>query len=202
MKLYYSKGACSLACRITINELGLKSEYEAVDLAAKKTEKNEDFFKINPKGAVPALALDNGEVLTENAVILQYLADTSKNHRLLPAIGDLKRYRVLEWLNYVATEMHKGFGALFNPKVTPEMREKIYDPMLRAKLTYLDKHFEHNTYLMGDEYTLPDGYLFVTLTWTLYFKFNLNEWKHLARYFNELKQRQSVAASLQQEGLD
>lgn len=112
MKLYYSKGACSLAPRIIINELGVKSEFEAVDLAAKKTETGQNFLSINPKGAVPVLITNDGQTLTENAVILQYLADTNEGTELLPAFGSFKRYRVLEWLNYIATELHKGAGAV------------------------------------------------------------------------------------------
>src|SRR5689334_13101143 len=108
MKLYYSKGACSLAVRILLHELGIKSEFEAVDLKTKRTETNADFLKINPKGAVPTLTTDKQEILTENAVILCYLADEYKAIELLPAPGNFKRYRVLEWLNYVATEIHKG----------------------------------------------------------------------------------------------
>src|SRR5690349_3300917 len=108
MKLYYSKGACSLAVRIALHELGIPCEFEAVDLKAKKTEKGADFFKINPKGAVPTLVLDDHTVLTENAVIQQYLADKQKAFEVLPPVNDMKRYRALEWLNFVSTELHKG----------------------------------------------------------------------------------------------
>lgn len=201
MKLYYTKSACSLVCRIIINELGLPCEYESVDLSTKKTETGQDFAKINPKGAVPTLQLDNGEVLTENAVILQYLADTAIATQLLPTLGDFKRYRVLEWLNYVATELHKGIGALFNPKITPEIRENIFVPLIKNKLNFLDKHLQNHKYLQGEQFTLPDAYCFVMITWLYYFKFNVSEWSNILRYFNELKKRKSVADSLAQEGL-
>ena len=112
MRLYYSKGACSLAVRIIINEIGTKCEYEAVDLKSKKTETGQDFLTINPKGAVPTLLTENNEILTEALVIQVYLADQFKNHQLLAPLGDFKRYRTMEWLNYVATELHKGVGIL------------------------------------------------------------------------------------------
>src|SRR5437870_2266196 len=113
MKLYYSKGACSLAVRILINELNISCKYEAVNLKTKETETGKNFYEINPKGAVPTLILENNNVLTENAVIHQYLADQQKAHHLLPNLNDFKRYQVLEWLNFIATELHKGFSPLF-----------------------------------------------------------------------------------------
>src|SRR5690349_19217638 len=122
MKLYYSKGACSLAVRIIINEIGLQSEYEAVDLKTKKTATGQDFLKINPKGSVPVIQTDEKQILTENAVIQQYLADTNKATQLLPALGNFERYRVLEWLNFISTELHKGFSPLFNPNVPNELK--------------------------------------------------------------------------------
>lgn len=130
MKLYYTQAACSLAVRITINEIGLKCDYESVDLKAKKTEKGEDFLKINPKGAVPVLKTNDGEILTENAVILQYLADTNSATKLLPGTGDFKRYRILEWLNYITTELHKTIGALFNPELPQKLK------LLLSKINY------------------------------------------------------------------
>lgn len=201
MKLYYTQGACSLAVRITINEIGLKCEFESVDLKAKKTEKGDDFLKINPKGAVPALKTNDGEILTENAVILQYLADTNNATNLLPGIGDFKRYRILEWVNYVTTELHKTIGALFNPALTDEMKEKIYRPMIEMKFNHVDKHLATHKYLLGNDFTLPDGYLFVMITWLYHFKFNVDQWPNVKRYFTELKQRKSIHQSLVEEKL-
>lgn len=201
MKLYYTKGACSFAARIIINEIDLPCEYEEVDLKTKKTATGEDFSKINPKGAVPVLVTKQGETLTENAVIQQYLADSANAIKLLPPPHDFKRYRILEWLNFTATDMHKGFGMLFNPYLAQETKENIIIPLLKTKLTHVDKHLQQNQYLVGDSFTLPDGYMFVMLMWALYFKFNLTEWPQVSRYYNELKMRPSIHKSLQEEGL-
>lgn len=199
MKLYYTKDACSLVARIIINELGKECHYESVDLKTKKTETGEDFLKINPKGSVPVLQLSNSEILTENAVILQYLAESSNAFSLLPPPDDFKRYGVLMWLNYIATELHKGIGILFNPSITSEMKEQIFKPLIEARLNYIENHLKHHPYLVGEEFTLPDAYLFVMLRWALYFKLNLKKWSNLTRYFNLLNKRPSVLLSLEQE---
>lgn len=200
MKLYYSKGACSLSPRIIINEIGTKCTYEAVDLKTKKTESGKDFLTINAKGSVPVIETDSGEILTEGAVILQFLADKNNATKLLPALGNIQRYRVLEWVNYVATELHKSCGPLFSPAVPQEMKDKFFVPNLKTKLTYVDKQLT-KTFLLGDTFTLPDAYLCVILNWLPIFKIDINEWTHLAKYFANLKQYPSVAKSLKEEGL-
>src|ERR1700722_11200544 len=136
MKLYYTKGACSLVSRIIINELKQRCNYISVDLHTEKTEDEKDFLKINPKGAVPTLITDNNEVLTENAVIIQYLADQNNATTLLPKIPDFQRYRVLEWVNFAATDLHKNLGILFNPSITSEMKDTIFFPLILKKLKY------------------------------------------------------------------
>lgn len=201
MKLYFSKGACSLAARIIIHELNLPCEFESVDLKSKKTESGANFYQINSKGQVPTLQLDNGDILSENAVILQYLADANKAFQLLPPTSEFKRYRVLEWINYVSTEMHKGVGPLFNQNYPQEVKDTIVIPALKNKLTYLDKHFQHHQFLMGNDFTLPDAYLFVVLRWLGFFKFNLADWSNVNRYWEELKQRPAIVKSIEQEGL-
>lgn len=201
MKLYYSKGACSLVTRIIINELHLKAAFESVDLKAKKTETDSDFLLINPKGAVPALEIQSGQILTENAVILQYLADSANATQLLPGVNDFNRYRVLEWLNYVATELHKGIGVLFNPALPQMARDDVFIPLIKKKLMFVDAHLEHHTYLLGKAFTLPDAYLFVMLLWTGYCKIELQPWPRLAQYFNTLKTRPSIQKSLIDEGI-
>lgn len=201
MKLYYAKGACSLAVRIIINEIGLTAEYESVNLKTKKTETGADFLKISQKGAVPTLITDQEEVLTENVAIQQYLADTHNASQLLPATRDFKRYRVVEWLNFVSTEMHKGCSPLFNPAIPQEVKESIFIANLKAKLNFLEQRLSENRYLVGDTFTLPDAYLFVVLTWFPSFKLDLAEWPHVARYFAELKTRKSIQQSLKEEGL-
>ena len=199
MKLYYAPGACSLVVRIIINEIGIESEFESVNLKTKTTESGDDYLAINPKGAVPALQLSNGNMLTENAVILQYLADSSKATQLLPQITDFNRYHVLEWLNYITTELHKGIGILFNPAISDDLKNSLFIPLIKSKLDYVNNHLQNHTYLLGDHFTLPDAYLFVMLRWTIYFKLNLKEWNNLTRYFAELNNRPSIQQSLKQE---
>ncbi len=202
MKLYYSKGACSLAVRIVMNELNLPCEYESVNLKTKQTETGGDYFKINAKGSVPTLVLNNKEILTENSAIQQYLVDSQKNTQLLPPVGNMQRYHVLEWLSFVSTDLHKGFGPLFNPTVPEQVKEDIFKPLLKNKFNFVDQHLGQHTYLAGDEYTLPDGYLFVLLRWLPHFKLDLpSHWKNLAVYFDNLKKRPSIHKSLTQEGL-
>lgn len=201
MKLYYSKGACSLVPRIIINELGIASEYESVDLAKKITQSGQNYYEINAKGAVPAIQTNEGEVLTENAVILQFLADNAKAEHLLPPVGDFKRYKVLEWLNYITTELHKSFSLMFNPKLTDEIKTNVLMPIIKGKLSYVNSHLEKNKFLRGDEFTLPDAYLFVMLTWAIHFKIESSEFPQLSKYFSELQSRKSIQQSLQEEGM-
>ncbi|STX51401.1 glutathione S-transferase [Legionella busanensis] len=200
MKLYYTQGACSLVERIIINELGLKAQFESVDLKEKRTETGKNYLTINSKGAVPALELDNGEILTENAVILQYLVDEAKATDLLPEIGDLKRYRVLEWVNYITTEVHKSFGALFNPKLSEQVKSNIFIPIIKSKLSFVNQHMQQ-PYLMGNHFTIADAYLFVMLLWAKKFQLNLSEWPNLEQFAKELNQRASIKKSLQEEGI-
>lgn len=199
MKLYYAPGACSLVTRIIINEMGIESDFESVNLMTKSTETGQNFLNINPKGAVPVLQLNNGDILTENAVILQYLADTSNATQLLPAISDFERYRVLEWINYIATELHKGIGILFNPGITEALKNEFFIPLIKSKFKYVNQHLQNHIYLLGEHFTLPDAYLFVMLRWSVYFKFDLKEWSNLNRYFTALHDRASIQKSLQQE---
>lgn len=200
MLLYFSPGACSLAPRIIINEINLPSDFESVDLKEKKTATGEDFFKINPKGAVPVLRTDEGQILTENAVILQYLADQHQAHELLPPVDQFERYRVLEQLNYIATEMHKGTGILFNPNVTDEMKQTVILPLIQKRLDYLDKRLSEHDYIVQTTFTLPDAYLFVILRWLFFFKIDFSNRVHLSKYFKRINARDAVQKSLQQEG--
>ncbi|KTC94945.1 glutathione transferase GstA [Legionella feeleii] len=200
MKLFFARGACSLVIRIIINEIGLKCDYVSVDLKTKKTEDNKDYLAINPKGAVPALQLDDGEIITENLVIQQYLVDEYKADQLCPPIGDINRYQILSWSNYITTELHKSFGALFNPAITQELKDKIYIPAIKQKLEFIDKQLAQHRYLAGNHFTLPDAYLFVMLTWSTNFKIDLTEYSHLPGYFQELHSRESIMKSLKEEG--
>jgi glutathione S-transferase len=201
MKLYYSKGACSLAVRIVINELHLPCQYEAVNLKTHQTEHGQDFYQVNPKGAVPALLLDDGQLLTENNVIQQYLADTQKGgEALLPKSG-LARYRVLEWSNHVSTDFHKSCGPLFNPNVPDKVKKEIFIPILTQRLERLNQILNGKSYLMGEQFSLPDAYLFVVLRWLPHLGVSRDKFSFVEAYFNRLQQRPSVQKSLQEEGL-
>jgi glutathione S-transferase len=201
MKLYYSKGACSLVVRIIIHEIGLKSDFESVDLKTKKTEKGTDYLTVNHKGAVPTLITADHKILTENAVILQYLADHYKAHDLLPEQRDFHRYRVLEWVNFVTTDLHKTFSLLFNQDVPDEVKENIIKPILLKKFTYADHHLKKHKYITGDSFTLPDAYLFVMLFWAHHLKIDLSELPNLNRLYKDLRNRKSVHLALEEEGL-
>lgn len=201
MKLYYSKGACSLAVRIVIHEIQIPCVFESVDLKTKITETGADFLKIAPKGAVPVLLLDNQEILSENAVIQQYLADEFKAVHLLPGLGDFRRYRALEWLNFVSSELHKSCGALFNPKIPVDLKETVFKPLLKTKLNIVNQRLHENQYLANDQFSLADGYLFVVLSWLRLFNLEMSEWSALDRYYSALKARPSIRRSLEEEGL-
>ncbi|WP_454783974.1 glutathione transferase GstA [Legionella sp. WA2024007413] len=200
MKLYYAKSACSLAARIVLNELGRTFQDEEVDLKAKKTKSDENYLAINPKGAVPALYLDNGDILTENQVILQYLADSTPGQKLLASVGDLRRYHTLEWLNYVATELHKTLGMFFNPNLNEETKN-MFMSLVNTKLKFVNEHLAKGPYLMGKDFTLPDAYLFVVLRWSYHFKIDLSSYKHLEQFMKVVAERPAVVTSLQQEKL-
>jgi glutathione S-transferase len=202
MKLYYSKGACSLAVRITLHEIGILFESEAVNLKTKKTEKNYDFLKINPKGAVPALLLDNKEILTENAVIQQFLADQYQDASLLPPINNFLRYRTLEWFNFISTELHKNCAPLFNQRIPEDLKNSIYIPIFKSKLNFAEQQLSKNKYIAGEHFSIADSYLFVVLIWLYYFDIELSTWEAMSRYFERLKQRPSIEKALQEEKID
>lgn len=201
MKLYYGKGACSLAVRIVLHELAVPCEFVKVDLKTKKTELGENFLSINPRGMVPVLITDQGQTLTENVVIQQYLADRYSAINLLPPAPDFRRYQILECLNFITTEVHKTASHLFNPKFSDELKENYFIPLFKDKLRFLDQRLEDKRYLMGDAFTLPDGYLFVVLSWLPLFKITLDDFNHFERYQAELKKRPAIIKSLQEEGL-
>lgn len=199
MKLYYSKGACSLAIRIVIHYLGINCEYEAVDLKWKKTEHGQDFLTINQKGSVPVLVLDNSEVLTENLVIQVYLAEHYKNTQLLPEVGNMKRYRVLEWLNFISTDLHKGCGPLFLPNLSEDIKESVFRPALKKKLQYVNELLNGKPFLLGNNFTLPDSYLFVILTWMPHLGIDYQDCENLVRYFQELQQFPAIKEAVKEE---
>ena len=199
MKLYYSPGACSQAPHILLHEIGLTHEAVRVDLQAKRTESGGDYLAVNPKGAVPALELDSGEVLTENAVILQYLGDRTSWPEVLPPIGDFRRYRVLEMVNYITTELHKRFSFLFNREATEEFKTFVKGD-LSKKLSWMDERLGDGPFLMGDDLTLPDCYLFVMTRWADKM-LGLDQWPNLRAFYQRMQQRDSVRHVLRFEGL-
>jgi glutathione S-transferase len=200
MKLYYFPGACSLAPHIALRESGLSFELEQMDPKTKKTKSGADFLKINPKGYVPVLELDDGQTLTEAAVIVQYIADRKPEAKLLPPAGGLARYRAQEWLNYVATEIHKGVGALFNPKLTDAWKQVLQEG-IAPKFDYLTKRLEDRSYAFGDGFSAVDGYLFTVLGWPQYVGIDLAKWPVIKAYVDKIAQRPSVQAALKAEGL-
>lgn len=196
MKLYYSAGACSLSPHIVALELGLPLETIKTDVRAKKTEKGDDFFKITPKGQVPALQLDNGEVLTEGVAIVQYLASLKPEMKMIPE--GFAKFRQLEWLNYISAELHKGYSGFFNPSATDADKDNLR-ANLAKKFVHLEAPLTKGTYLMGDTFTCADAYLFTVLGWSGHVKVELP--KHLQDYLARVSARPAVQAAMKAEGL-
>jgi len=199
MKLYYSPGACSQAAHILLHEAGLPHDSEAVDIRAKKTASGGDYWAINPKGAVPALELADGEVLTENGAILQYLGDKSGSDSLLPVAG-LERYRVIEWLSFLGSELHKSFGPLFNPASSDEVKQAARDTVGK-KLDFVEARLDGRDYLSGPMMSVADPYLFAMLGWTGHLGIDLGKWPRLAAFRKRMEQRDTVQTVLKAEGL-
>jgi len=200
MKLYYSPGACSEAPHILLHEIGLEHDAARVDLKTKTLEDGSDYLAINPKGAVPALELDNGEVLTENAVVLQYIGDRANWPEVLPPLGDFRRYRVLEMVNFITTELHKRFSFLFSREAGPEVKQFIKADLAK-KLDWIDQRLGAGPFLFGNELTLPDAYLFVITRWTDKMLGGLDRWSNLRAFHERMQQRESVRHVLRFEGL-
>lgn len=201
MKLYYAPGACSLAPHIAMREAGLSFELEKVDLASKQTSKGVDYTGINPKGYVPALRLDSGEILTEACVILQFIADQKPESDLAPPCGTLERYRLMEWLNFISSEIHKQLGPLFNPRINPEWRDNQV-ALLGRRFTYLSESIGKNPYLLGDRFSAADAYLFTVLRWCEPLHVNLGRWPGLEAYLARMASRPAVKEALDAEGLE
>ncbi|MFZ3017215.1 MAG: glutathione transferase GstA [Gallionella sp.] len=200
MKLYYSPGACSFSPHIVLSESGLSFETEKVDLKAKMTESGIDYNTINPKSYVPALAMDNGELLTEGPAIVQYIADLVPEKKLAPPAGTLERYRLQEWLNYISSEIHKGFGPFFNPLASEEMKSATR-LRLAKRFAFAATALEGRDYLLGDTFTVADAYLFIMLRWTRSNGIDLSPWPALGAYFDRIAARPAVVATLKEEGL-
>ena len=199
MKLYYAPGACSLSPHIVLREAGLKFELERVDLRSKKTQSGADFLKINPKGQVPVLALDNGETLTEGPAVVQYIADQKPEAGLVPPATSFQRYKLQEWLNFITSELHKSFSPLFSP-ATPEEYKAITKENLAKRFDWLDKHLASTQYLHGGKFSVADAYAFVVVGWAKPMKFDLNRWPNLKAWHERIAARPKVQEALVAEG--
>lgn len=199
MKLFFSPGACSLSPHIALREAGLSFSLDRVDLREKQTQDGSDFRRINPKGYVPALMFDDGEVLTEGVVIVQYIADQRPDTRLAPPPGTRARLRLQEWLNFIATELHKGFGALRLPGLTDDLRQAVKE-RLAVRFEFLRRGLENRPYLLGNDFTVADGYAYYTLrSWQSLVGREMSE--GLKNYADRIATRPAVQAALQAEGL-
>ncbi|CNI00241.1 MULTISPECIES: glutathione transferase GstA [Yersinia] len=198
MKLFYKPGACSLSPHIVLREAGLDFSIESVDLATKVTETGKDYLSINPKGQVPALLLDDGSLLTEGVAIVQYLADQKPDRHLIAPPGTLSRYHAIEWLNFIATELHKGFSPLFNPK-TPDEYKAIARERLDKQFSYVDSVLAQHKYLLGTKFSVADAYLFTVTRWANALKLDIKQRSHLDQYMAHVAERPAVKAALAAE---
>ena len=200
MKLYYSPGACSLSPHIALLEAGLPYDLVKVDLRAKKLENGDDYLKVNPKGQVPALALDSGEVVTEGPVIVQMIADKASAKNLAPARDSAERYKLQEWLNYITAELHKNFGPMFSPVLADDAKAFFKDRLM-GKFKYVESQLAGRDYVMGKQFTVADGYLFTMLAWADRLKFDLSAMPNLLAYKARVGARPKVQEALTKEGL-
>ena len=200
MKLYYAPGACSLSPHIVARELGLPVQLQKVNTKDKSMEGGGDFWKVNPRGYVPALELDDGQVLTEGPAIVQYLADQKPDAGLAPKNGTMERYRVQEWLNFLTSEVHKQFTPLFKPN-TPEEYKKIAKENLAGRFDWLDQQLAGKDYLTGKQFTVADAYAFVLLGWTKPTQIDLSKWPNLQAFHKRVAARPKVKEAMQAEGL-
>ncbi len=196
MKLYYSPGACSLSPHIALLEAGLPYDLVKVDLKAKKLENGDDYLKVNPKGQVPALALDSGELVTEGPVIVQMIADKAAAKNLAPARDSAERYKLQEWLNFITTELHKNFGPMFSPVLADDAKAFFKDRVM-AKFKYIDSQLPGRDYLMGKQFTVAD----TMLSWAERMKFDLSAMPNLLAYQARVAARPMVQQALTKEGL-
>lgn len=200
MKLYFKPGACSMAPHIALREAGLAFDLEKVDLAKHQTAAGDDYLRVNAKGYVPALRLDDGSLLTECTVILQYIADRQPGGTLAAPAGSMERYRLLEWLNFLATEVHKTFSPFFNQKAPQEIRDYNLR-LLTRRLGYLDAQLDGRDFLLGDRFTVADIYLFTLLNWCNLHQIDLAQWPALKDFMTRVAARPSVRETMKAEGL-
>jgi glutathione S-transferase len=200
LTLYYYPGACSLAPHIVLREAEYAFELERVDLARHTLASGESYLAINSNGYVPALRLDDGEILTEAGVIVQYLADQAPERELAPRFGTMQRYRLMEKLNFITGEIHKAFSPLFNPKITDEWKNNQLE-LLARRFDYVDGVLQKEGFITGSRYSVADAYLYAVLRWSGQFGISLARWPSLEQYRAKLESRPAVAAALHAEGL-
>jgi glutathione S-transferase len=200
MKLYYSPGVCSLAPHIALREAGLDFTLEKVDAASKRTEAGRDFLTINPNGYVPTLEIESDMILTEGPAIMQYIADQAPATRLAPAAGSIERYRLMEWLNFITSEIHKSFSPLFKPGTPAETRSSFRE-LLATRFDHVERHLARQDYLLDSGFSIADAYLFVTTGWSGFVDIDLQKWQSITEFRRRVAARPAVKAALRAEGL-
>ena len=200
MKLFYSPGACSLSPHIVAREAGIDVSLEKVDTKSKKTASGQDFLQLNPKGYVPALQMDDGEVLTEGPTIVQYLGDKAPAAGLVPAQGTMERYRLQETLGFINSEIHKTYSPLFDPSTPDAVKEGLHDK-LKKRYALFEKRLDGKQYLFGDKFTAADAYLFTVTNWAGYVKLDLSGFPNLQGFQKRVAARPAVQAAMKAEGL-
>jgi glutathione S-transferase len=200
MKLYYSPGACSLSPHIVANELGLNVELVKVNLKNHTLENGKDFFKINPKGYVPVLEIEEGEILTEGPAIVQYMGDQNSKAEIVPRPSTLERYHLQEMLGYVNSEIHKTYSMLFNPEIKPEVAKERKE-YLKKRYTYLNDVLKDREFLMGDHFTAVDAYLFTVTNWAPKLNIDLSPFTNILNFQKRIGERPAVQRALKEEGL-
>lgn len=200
MKLFYSPGACSQAPHIILRETGTPFTLAKVDLGQHRTQEGGNYYELNPKGQVPLLALDDGTTLSEGPVIAQYVAERAGRQDLLPPVGSLARYKVLEWQNYITSELHKSFSPLFDPRIDAATKA-LFIEQLGKKYKWINSRLEGQSYLTGEQFTVADAYLFVVTGWAPNVGVDLSALAHVQAFLGRVSQRDSVKAACEAEGL-
>lgn len=200
MKLYFTPGACSMASHIVAREAGIPLEVEAVDLRSKRTASGQDFYEINPKGYVPALLMDDGELLTESAVILQFIGDLDNGREMLPPVGSRQRYRVLEIAQFVATEIHKGLGPVVNPSIPDDIKAEAR-AKVSSRIALIEESLATQPFVTGNDFTIADAYAFTIIRSARKFGVDLTPFPHTLSFLERIKARPAVQATMAAEGL-
>ncbi|HSB97510.1 MAG TPA: glutathione transferase GstA [Spongiibacteraceae bacterium] len=200
MKLFFSPAACSLSPHIVLRESGLPFELVRIDMVARKTADGADYLQLNPKGQVPALQLDDGQIITEGPVIVQYVADRAPEKKLVPAAGTIERYRVQEWLNFTCSEIHKNFGLIFKFAAIEDMKPALIG-LINERIRYVEQQLEGKDFLVGNTFTVADAYMFTALSWCKFLQIDLSSLPSITAYNARIAARPAVIAAMQAEGL-